>query len=173
MELNNLVRAAIFCALAIGMGFSLMLVPNIELITVIVFISGLMLGCKWGALVGGTAIFIYSGLNPMGSGLSFPPLFFMQILGMVITGFTGGLFSRFFLEKETKVFSLITLGLLGFTCTFIYDFLTLISYPLSAGLGVSGMIAALVKGIGFTLLHEISNAIVFVVTIPKVIKYLK
>tara|TARA_Y100000741_G_scaffold176009_1_gene133568 strand:+ start:127 stop:648 length:522 start_codon:yes stop_codon:yes gene_type:complete len=173
MELNNLVKAAIFCALAIGMGFSLILVPNIELITVIVFISGLMLGCKWGALVGGTAIFIYSGLNPMGSGLSFPPLFFMQILGMGITGFTGGLFSRFFLEKETKVFSLITLGFLGFTCTFIYDFLTLISYPLSAGLGVSGMIAALVKGIGFTLLHEISNAIVFVVTIPKVIKYLK
>ena len=173
MELNNLVRAAIFCALAIGMGFSLMLVPNIELITVIVFMSGLMLGCKWGALVGGTAIFIYSGLNPMGSGLSFPPLFFMQILGMAITGFTGGLFSRFFLEKETNIFSLITLGLLGFICTFIYDFLTMISYPLSAGLGISGMIAALVKGIGFTLLHEISNAIVFVVTIPKVIKYLK
>ena len=173
MELNNLVRAAIFCALAIGMGFSLMLVPNIELITVIIFTSGLMLGWRWGALVGGTAIFIYSGLNPMGSGLSFPPLFFMQILGMAITGFTGGLFSRFFLEKETNIFSLITLGLLGFICTLIYDFLTLISYPLSAGLGLSGMIAALVKGIGFTLLHEISNTIVFVVTIPKVIKYLK
>ena len=173
MELNNLVRAAIFCALAIGMGFSLMLVPNIELITVIVFMSGLMLGWRWGALVGGTAIFIYSGLNPMGSGLSFPPLFFMQILGMVITGFTGGLFRGFFLEKETNIFSLIALGLLGFICTFIYDFLTLISYPLSAGLGVSGIIAALLKGIGFTLLHEISNAIVFVVTIPKVIKYLK
>tara|TARA_B100000579_G_scaffold426431_1_gene433645 strand:- start:231 stop:752 length:522 start_codon:yes stop_codon:yes gene_type:complete len=173
MELNNLVKAAIFCALAIGMGFSLMLVPNIELITVIVFMSGLMLGWKWGTLVGGTAIFIYSGLNPMGSGLSFPPLFFMQILGMAITGFTGGLFSSFFLEKETNIFSLLTLGLLGFICTFIYDFLTLISYPLSAGLGLSGMIAALVKGIGFTLLHEISNAIVFVVTIPKVIKYLK
>ena len=173
MELNNLVRAAIFCALAIGMGFSLMLVPNIELITVIIFISGLTLGWRWGALVGGTAIFIYSGLNPMGSGLSFPPLFFMQILGMAITGFTGGLFRSFFLEKEINLFSLITLGLLGFICTFIYDFLTLISYPLSAGLGLSGIIAALVKGIGFTLLHEISNAVVFVVTIPKVIKYLK
>ena len=173
MELNNLVRAAIFCALAIGMGFSLMLVPNIELITVIIFMSGLMLGWRWGALVGGTAIFIYSGLNPMGSGLSFPPLFFMQILGMAITGFTGGLFRSFILEKESNIFSLIILGLLGFICTFIYDFLTLISYPLSAGLGLSGMIAALVKGIGFTLLHEISNAIVFVVTIPKVIKYLK
>ena len=33
MELNNLIRAAIFCAVAIGMGFSLMFIPNIELIT--------------------------------------------------------------------------------------------------------------------------------------------
>ena len=31
MELNNLIRAAIFCAVAIGMGFSLMFIPNIEL----------------------------------------------------------------------------------------------------------------------------------------------
>ena len=173
MELNNLVRAAIFCALAIGMGFSLMLVPNIELITVIVFMSGLMLGWRWGALVGGTAIFIYSGLNPMGSGLSFPPLFFMQILGMSITGFIGGLFKNFFLKKETNMISLIGLGLLGFICTFVYDFLTLISYPLSAGLGSPGIVAALVKGIGFTLLHEISNSIIFVVTVPNVIRYLK
>ena len=173
MELNNLVRAAIFCALAIGMGFSLMLVPNIELITVIVFMSGLMLGWRWGSLVGGTAIFIYSGLNPMGSGLSFPPLFFMQILGMATTGFIGGLFKNFFVIKETNRISLISLGFLGFFCTFIYDLLTLISYPLSAGLGLSGIIAALVKGSGFILLHEISNAFVFVVTVPKVIKYLK
>jgi hypothetical protein len=173
MELNNLVRASIFCALAIGMGFSLILVPNIELITVIVFMSGLMLGLRWGALVGGTAIFIYSGLNPRGSGLSFPPLFFMQIIGMAITGFIGGLFKSFFLLKKTSMISLISLGFLGFFCTFIYDFLTLISYPLSAGLGMSGIMAALVKGIGFTLLHEISNVIVFIVTVPKVIKYLK
>ena len=86
----------------------------------------------------------------MGSGLSFPPLFFMQIIGMAITGFIGGLFKSFFLLKKTSMISLISLGFLGFFCTFIYDFLTLISYPLSAGLGMSGIMAALVKGIGFT-----------------------
>ena len=173
MELNNLVKAAIFCALAVGMGFSLMLVPNVELITVIVFMSGLMLGWRWGTIVGGTAIFIYSGLNPMGSGLSFPPLFFMQILGMAITGFIGGIVRKFFVIKEINFINSISLGLLGFFCTFIYDLLTLIAYPLSAGLGISGIIAALIKGIGFTVLHEISNAIIFAVTVPKVIKYLK
>jgi len=73
------------------MGFSLMFIPNIELITVMVFLSGIYLGIGWGALVGFTAMAIYSGLNPMGSGLSFPPLFLMQITGMAFAGIIGGL----------------------------------------------------------------------------------
>ena len=77
---NNLVRGAIFCSIAIGMGFSLMLIPNIELITVVVFISGLYLGIRWGGLVGFTSMAIYSGMNPMGSGLIFPPLFALDSL---------------------------------------------------------------------------------------------
>ncbi|MDP6340278.1 MAG: hypothetical protein QF842_08175 [Candidatus Marinimicrobia bacterium] len=173
MEQNNLVRASIFCALAVGMGFSLMLVPNVELITVIVFLSGLTLSTGWGALVGITAIFIYSGLNPMGSGLSFPPLFIMQILGMAITGAVGGFVRPVLFKKEFNVAALIILALLGFTLTLIYDVFTLISYPISAGLGMTGVMAALVKGLGFTILHEISNAVVFVVAVPAVVKYLK
>ncbi|MEA1881581.1 MAG: hypothetical protein U9N31_04205 [Candidatus Marinimicrobia bacterium] len=173
MELNNLVRASIYCALAVGMGFSLMLVPNVELITVIVFLSGLTLGIGWGAVVGGTAIFIYSGLNPMGSGLSFPPLLIMQIIGMTITGAAGGLVRPAFFHKNFNAISLAGLSLMGFFLTLIYDVLTLVSYPISAGLGITGVMAALVKGMGFTILHEISNAVVFVVAIPGVVKYLK
>jgi hypothetical protein len=173
MGLNNLVRAAIFCALAIGMGFSLMLVPNVELITVIVFLSGLTLGAKWGTLVGGTVIFIYSGLNPMGSGLSFPPLFLMQIIGMSITGAVGGFVRPIFYRKQFSVISLAGLSIVGFSVTLIYDVLTLVSYPISAGLGMAGVLAALVKGMGFIILHEISNAVVFVVAVPSVVKYLK
>jgi len=100
MELNKLVRAAIFCALAVGMGFSLMLIPNVELITVIVFISGLYLGIGWGTIVGGTAIFIYSGLNPMGSGLAFPPLFVMQILGWQWLAPLVDWYGLYFLKKN-------------------------------------------------------------------------
>ena len=75
--------------------------------------------------------------------------------------------------KEFNIFFIISLAFLGFTVTLIYDMLTLIAYPIAAGLGFSGMLAALIKGLGFTLLHEISNAIVFVVSIPRIIKLLK
>ena len=170
---SNLVKAATFSAVAIGMGFSLMLIPNIELITVVVFLSGLYLGIRWGGVVGMTSMAIYSGMNPMGSGLSFPPLFAMQIIGMSLTGIIGGLVRPFFFVKQFNVFLISSLAILGFTVTLIYDMLTLIAYPIAAGLGFSGMLAALIKGLGFTLLHEISNAIVFVVSIPRIIKLLK
>ena len=104
MQLNSLIRASIFCAIAVGMGFSLMFIPNIELITVIVFLSGVNLGIGWGGLVGLTAMGIYSGLNPMGSGLSFPPLFLMQIFGMAFTGIIGGLVRPLIIEKKNKCF---------------------------------------------------------------------
>ena len=149
------------------------LIPNIELITVVVFLSGLYLGIRWGGVVGMTSMAIYSGMNPMGSGLSFPPLFAMQIIGMSLTGIIGGLVRPFFFVKQFNVFLISSLAILGFTVTLIYDMLTLIAYPIAAGLGFSGMLAALIKGLGFTLLHEISNAIVFVVSIPRIIKLLK
>ena len=120
-----------------------------------------------------TSMAIYSGMNPMGSGLSFPPLFAMQIIGMSLTGIIGGLVRPFFFVKQFNIFLISSLAILGFTVTLIYDMLTLIAYPIAAGLGFSGMLAALIKGLGFTLLHEISNAIVFVVSIPRVIKLLK
>ena len=170
---SNLVKAAIFSAVAIGMGFSLMLIPNIELITVVVFLSGLYMGIWWGGLVGMTSMAIYSGMNPMGAGLSFPPLFAMLIIGMSLTGIIRRLDRPFFFVKQFNVFLISSLAILGFIVTLIYDMLTLIAYPIAAGLGFSGMLAALIKGLGFTLLHEISNAIVFVVSIPRIIKLLK
>jgi len=173
MELENLVRASIFCAMAIAMGYSLMMVPNIELITVTIFLSGVTLNLKWGAIVGLVAMAIYSGLNPLGSGLSFPPLFFAQIIGMSLCGIIGGILKPIFFVKKFSFLKLFLLGLAGFLVTFLYDVLTLVSYPLFSGLGFPGIIASLIKGLGFTLLHEISNIFIFLITVPRVVQFLK
>ena len=173
MDLVNLVRASIFCAMAIAMGYSLMMVPNIELITVIIFLSGVTLNIWWGALVGLIAMGIYSGLNPLGSGLSFPPLFIAQVIGMSLCGAIGGIFKPFFFVKKYNLSKFVLLGFVGFSVTFIYDVLTLISYPIFTGLGFAGIIASLIKGLGFTLLHEISNIFIFLITVPRVIQFIK
>lgn len=173
MELVNLVRAAIFCAMAIAVGYSLMLVPNIELITVTIFLSGLTLNPFWGALVGLVSMGIYSGLNPLGSGLSFPPLFFAQVISMSLCGMIGGLLKPLLFTKHYNKSRLAFIAFVGFLVTLIYDVLTLISYPIFSGLGVAGIYASLIKGLGFTLLHELSNAFIFMLTVPRVVKLLK
>ena len=172
MKLNKLVRAAIFAALAIGLGFSLLLIPNIELITVTIFISGLTLGPAWGMLIGGTSESIFSSLNPLGSGLSFPPLFFSQVLSMIIIGAIGGWLRPIFFRPDFSFKTLLGLGFTGLFVTFIFDSLTTLSYPLSAGFELTQTLGIYISGLAFSLIHQISNVIVFIVGIPRVMKYL-
>ncbi len=172
MDLNKLVRASIFTALAIGLGFSLLMIPNIELITVIVFISGLTLGIGWGILVGGTAELIFSVLNPFGSGLVFPPLLISQVLAMIIIGTAGGILRPLFFKQEFSAKRIAGLALTGFILTFIFDSLTTLSYPYAAGFDWPQTVGIYISGIGFTVLHQISNAIVFAIGVPSVVKHL-
>ena len=172
MEVNNLVRAAIFSALAIGLGFSLLMVPNIELITVIIFISGITLGAKWGIIVGGTAEFIFSIFNPFGSGLVFPPLLMSQVIAMVIVGFMGGVLHRIFFIKDYSKKHVILLVIIGFLLTFIFDSLTTLAYPISMGFDFPQTFGIYLSGLGFTFLHQISNAVIFPIIVPKVMKHI-
>ncbi len=171
-KLNKLVKAAIFAALAIGVGFALLLVPNVELITVLIFLSGLTLGSGWGMLVGGTAEFIFSALNPVGSGLMFPPLLLSQIISMVIVGALGGLLQPFFLRSHYSLLRVGAVGLTGFLLTFIYDSLTTLSYPLSAGFDWPQVFGIYLSGLSFTILHQVVNTVVFAIGVPRVVKRL-
>lgn len=172
MDLNKLVRASIFTALAIGLGFSLIMVPNIELITVIIFLAGLTLGIGWGVLVGGTAELIFSVLNPFGSGLVFPPLLLAQVLSMMIVGLAGGLMRPLFFKREFSAKNIAGLAIIGFILTFIFDSLTTLSYPISVGFDLPQTVGIYISGIGFTILHQVSNAIVFAIGVPRVVKHL-
>lgn len=172
MDLNKLVRASIFTALAIGLGFSLIMVPNIELITVIIFLAGLTLGIGWGVLVGGTAELIFSILNPFGSGLVFPPLLLAQVLSMMIVGLAGGLMRPLFFKREFSAKNIADLAITGFILTFIFDSLTTLSYPFSVGFDLPQTVGIYISGIGFTILHQVSNAIVFAIGVPRVVKHL-
>ena len=75
--------------------------------------------------------------------------------------------------KKYNLSKFVLLGFVGFSVTFIYDVLTLISYPLFTGLGYAGIIASLIKGLGFTVLHEISNIFIFLITVRRVIQFIK
>ena len=111
MNLNKLVQAAIFAAMAIGLGFMFMLVPNLEFITVTVFLSGLTLGMGYGTLVGGTAMLIYSAMNPLGSGLIYITLLLGQILAMAGIGLLGSISKQFLKIDNPLVCSIVAGGI--------------------------------------------------------------
>lgn len=171
-NLNNLVRGAMMAALAIGLGFALLLVPNIELVTVTVFLAGLTLGARWGLAIGFTAEFIFSALNPLGSGLAYPPVLIAQVLGMMIAGLSGGLLRPVFLTKTYSTRKLVAVGLTGFFITLIFDLLTSMAWPIGARWDLPQAIGYTLSGAGLLLLHQITNAVVFVVGIPKVVRHL-
>jgi len=171
-QLTELVRAAMFSALAIGLGYALLMVPNVELMTLIIFIAGLTLGLRWGVIIGGTSEAIYSILNPFGSGLMFPPLLIAQVVSMMIVGFTGGLLRSVFYRTSFSPIRIGIAGVVGFVVTFIFDSLTTLSYPISAGFDAPQTWGIYLSGLGFTILHQVSNIVVFSVGIPAVMKHL-
>ncbi len=167
--LRNLVRAAMFSAMTVGAGFALVVVPNVELVTLMIFISGLALGFRWGIIVGGVSEFIFSVLNPVGSGLMFPPLLISQVLSMMIIGGIGGLLRYWFWRSHFSMKYIVGAGITGVVLTFIFDTLTSLSYPISAGFAWKETLAIYIQGMMFLIVHHVSNGIVFLVGIPLVV----
>lgn len=157
-----------FTSLAVGSGYALLLIPNVELITAIVFVSGVYLGARRGLMVGMVAEFIFSAGNPLGSGLVFPPLLVGQMAGMGLVGLTGGLFRRVFRKGGYSLAKRVYLGVAGAVLTFIYDSITTLAYPVAAGFEAKQTAAIWVAGIGFTFLHQMSNTVIFFTALPRV-----
>ena len=165
MNLSNLVRAAIFSAVAIGLGFMFMLVPNVEFISITVFLSGLTLGFSWGAAVGASSMLIYSSFNPLGSGLVYFTLLIGQILAMVVIGMFGAAANKI-VKSLATVYQAILAGLFGFIGTLIYDIATNLAYPLSAGYSLKETFVYGISGLLFTAMHLVSNTAIFSVVVP-------
>ena len=156
-----LVLMGIFIALAIGGGLALIQVPNVELVTATIFLSGLMLGTGPGLCVGVIAEFLYSLFNPYG--VAAPPIMLAQVFAMALTGAAGG-WAR--LLAHEKIPPAWLLAVLGLCLTVVFDLATTLGGALMIGQGLSGFFAALAFGIPFYATHVISNALIFALLLP-------
>ncbi len=82
---------AAFAALAVAAGFVLAVVPNVELFTFIVFLSGVLLGSVSGIRVGILASIAYGLLSPYG--LPGVPLLVALVVSRGVVGWLGGAMS--------------------------------------------------------------------------------
>ena len=150
-------RAGIFTALSVALGYMLVFIPNIELISASIFASGWLFGPSVGITVGALSFAIFSLFNPLGASL--PPLMIAQVLGGMLLGLAGGLFKPI-LSGIPIIARGIVLGIGGGLLTMLYDVITNIG-GFIAFTTEKTFIAYLAAGIVFSFLHIFSNTLIF------------
>lgn len=163
---RHIAFSGIFIALILGVGYALAFVPNVELVTTMIFLAGVLMRLKRGLLVGILGEFLFSALNPMGSGLLFPPMLIAQIAAMTVVCLTGALLRNYILNWKTSLPNIILIGAIGLLLTLFYDILVSAAYPLSAGFKLRETVATIIAGLAFSVIHLISNTIIFIVLVP-------
>jgi uncharacterized membrane protein len=165
-----------FTALTIVLGYMLAYIPNIELFTLFVFLSGFILGKRDGILVGFLSSFIFCYINPFGS--SPIPLFIFQLVHYSLTGFIGGVLKG--LNQEKNVFKdggdfykpslMIIFGLIGALITSSFQVISSIIHVLSFLGTLNEFLPYFLSGIAFTVIHIIGNTLGFIFILPGLIQ---
>ncbi|MCK4545830.1 MAG: hypothetical protein KAW17_00175 [Candidatus Eisenbacteria sp.] len=168
MTTTDITRIALFIALALASGFALLAVPNVELITLSVFCGGVSLGVRRGALVGLLSMFLFTMFNPYG--VAPLPLAGAQVAVMALVGAAGGAESRWIVsrmrseEGGRSTAGLVALAATGVLLTIVYDVATTLA--IAGMLAESGKVSfwvLVVTGSAFSLLHVVSNGLIFCV----------
>lgn len=159
----------VFVSLGVTLGYGFSYIPNIELVTATVFISGFLLGIRAGFLVGLLTESIYSLFNPYGAAA--PPLFIAQVVSMSITGMMGGIIGKGNMGFKKR--DLITFGLAGLISTVIFASLTTLSFLIFTGLSLKKLLGSFIYGLGFYITHIVSNTIIFILIVPLILNVLR
>lgn len=168
-SLKGVVLTSMFAAAGAAGGYLLMFVPNVEVLTLFMFVSGYMLGVSKGVSSSIIASFLYFGLNPQGG--MFPPLLASQVIGLSFSPLAGSLFHKTLIKFSPSGFAKsLLIGFYAILATLIFDVLTNIAFPISTGMGLKGVISTLLLGIPFSLMHIISNLLIFLFVAPPLLK---
>lgn len=167
---------ASFTALCVVLGYMLAFIPNIELFTLMIFLSGFIMGKRDGMLIGLLSSAIFTFLNPLGT--SPLPLFAYQLFHYSITGFSGGLTKsylkkRVFFNPTEDLFIfriLLIFGLIGAILTFIYDIFSTLFGGFIVSFTIEYFIVSYFSGLIFTSIHLIGNILGFIFILPGLIQ---
>ena len=168
-----------FTALAIVLGYLLASIPNIELFTLMIFLSGFILGKRDGMMVGLLSSFIFCYFNPFGS--SPMPLLAFQLFHYSITGFLGALTNDLLQRKKSfkpsedlyKFSIMALLGIIGALITANFQIFSSIIYVLSFLGSLNEFLPYFLTGSIFTAIHIIGNTLGFIFILPGLIQLIR
>lgn len=132
-------------------------IPNFEVLTLVVFGSGVLLGARWGTMVGVITMLIYSLLNPYGA--VHPLVTLAQVAGEVVAGVAGAAFAATGLATSVIRLRSVALAGVAVVVTALFDLIT----NLASGVVFGQIRLTLLGGIPFSLWHIGWNVVLFVV----------
>ncbi|MHA1146993.1 MAG: hypothetical protein ACTSR8_01985 [Promethearchaeota archaeon] len=167
---------SILTALSVVMGYMFAFIPNIEVFTMMIFLSGFILGKREGMLIGSMSGFIFCFFNPLGA--TALPLLSYQVLHYTLVGLIGALTANYMNKKaffkpedDLYVFRvLLILGILGAAITFVYDILSSVVDSFWLFGTLDAFVPYYLSGLFFTTVHLIGNILVFIFILPGLIQ---
>lgn len=182
-KIYNVAIVSIFSAAAVGTSVALLLIPNLETITLFIFLVAFVYGYRigLGMMLTTTIVFeIFATATYGPATFLFPFKIISYSITVIIAGFLGkNVFKPIELNNNNKInisktkSVLISLffAFIGFILTLSYDIITLFaeylifqSYEL--------ILIRFIIGLPFFLVHEITNALMFML-IPILAVYMK
>jgi len=166
---RTIILAALFIALSVALGYALAEIPNVELMTLTVFVAGAFCGWGLGSLVGGLSILFFSLLNPLGPAPA--PLLAAQVAGFAVTGAVGGVVGPRIAPITWR--GAAVSAAMGFLLTLFYDVITTLATAFIA-LGVDrfagGLAGVFLVGTAFVAWHVGINTAVFAAAVPPILR---
>jgi hypothetical protein len=153
--IGKLSKTAMFIALGVAVGYLLAAVPNVEGVSAVSFFSGYLLGGASGSVVGAVSMLLFSAFNPLG-----PPVLPVLCAQVVVTGLigvSGDLWRRLASHVDRAE---ILAGAFGAVLTLGYSVLTDYGFAVSIGRWRDPL-PVIAAGLPFSVLHIVSNALIF------------
>ncbi len=155
-SLSHVARVGIFSALAFGVNAPFLVIPNVEVFSLALFLAAVLLGIGDGLAVAFVSGLIFVFFNPNGP-QTVPLVGLAQITGFILFGVAGGLFRQAILGHHESTRIALLLAGCGLGLTFIYDLATNLAFAITFG----PFWPSLIGGLGFGLIHIISNTVIF------------
>jgi uncharacterized membrane protein len=155
-------------ALALLGSYATVGIPNVELGTVVIFLTALVFGSPIGVWCALLTSIIFSTMNPWGPFI--PQIWITQMLGWMYVALVGGFMSQKFTGENFETVSHFQMLIVGAFIAAVFDLVTNIGYSLAFNVPY---IAAVILGLPFMVVHIISNALIMAAVVPKVEVILK
>lgn len=161
--------SALLTALVFVAGQALAGIPNVELITFLVFVSGYLLGPLLGALVGAAGMAAHSLFNVMGAVP--PPVWISQWLCYAIVGVAGGIAGPALARMRRRGAAAFVAAATGLVLALFYQLaVNAVSFfTFSSGVSVWVYVWG---GIAFGAVQLLWNAAVFLLAMPATLRVL-